>query len=245
MIGRLILGVRTHQTHGWRGKKKTNKRGKRPLIITPPRTKKQKNTTLLTLSSARVRLLYPAWGFSTVLVWKTCDYLKSLSLFTQLGTATLLDMAKNKHFQSAWGIVRTSSRSCPVDSLWSSVEMLFCWRVALSWSINISACFPRLSYSFLRSVEISIVLSVPVNLQWTREPAKIDVHKIGNVSKETTAEGKRKQRRSAKTCYNRMPVTPRTFFFFIARQCKCRYWKTLSSKNDRLICLVTQLATAS
>ena len=124
VIGRLILGVRTHQTYGWRGKKKTNKRGKRPLIITPPRTKKQKNTTLLTLSSARVRLLYPAWGFSTVLVRKTCDYLKSLSLFTQLDTATLRDMAKNKHFQSAWGIVRTSSRSCPVDSLWSSVEIL-------------------------------------------------------------------------------------------------------------------------
>ena len=76
--------------------------------------------------------------------------------------------------------------------------MHFCWHVALSWSINISACFSKLSYSFLRPVEISIILSVPVHLQRTSEPAKIDVHKIGNVSKETTAEEKKKKTKKRK-----------------------------------------------
>lgn len=74
--------------------------------------------------------------FSTVLVWKTCDYLK-----------TVYHCSRNWTQQhcAIWQRINTSSlevSSGQVREVALLVQcgdfVLFCWRVALSWSINIS-----------------------------------------------------------------------------------------------------------
>lgn len=46
----------------------------------------------------------------------------------------------------------------------------------------------RVSHSLLGSRQVRIVLFVPVHLEWSNQAAKAYVHKVSDVSEETTAE---------------------------------------------------------
>lgn len=49
-----------------------------------------------------------------------------------------------------------------------------------------------MSHSLLRSRQVGIILSVPVHLEGSNQAAKAHVHKVSDVSEETTAEREKK-----------------------------------------------------
>lgn len=194
----LIHGVRTWQTQGWREKRKT-KEARDHLKIIIPSTKRRKNTTGSYTVANPSTSVVPSLRICTIFY---CTLMENVWLSQRLiivhaigYSNTAICQEVNISSLEVWSEQVREVAPRWLTGLQCGDFVLFCWSVALSLSMKTNAgCLPRLSYSFLCSVEISIVLSVPVYLQWTREPAKIDVHKISNVSQETTAGGKRKRK---------------------------------------------------